>query len=141
MADPFMQMGELRRQMDRALEDFDPFPIHALAPRAIGPRFELSDSEEALHLRAELPGFRQEDLEVELEQGTLTVRGKRGTKAPEGYAVHRRERGTLDFARTFTLPCRVDAEKTSAVLKDGVLELTLPKVREEQAKRIQVRSS
>jgi HSP20 family protein len=141
VGDPFVHMGELRRHMSRALEDFDPFPIHALAPRTVGPRFELSDTEDALRVRAELPGFRNEDLEVELEQNTLTIRGKREAKAPEGYAVHRRERGMMELARTFALPCRVDAEKVSAVLKDGVLELTLPKAREAQLKRIEVRSS
>lgn len=136
MADPFEDFGtfgELRRHMSRVLEELD--------RGAAGPQFDLTDNGEALELRAELPGFRKEDIEVQLERNTLTIRGRREVKAREGYVAHRRERGSMEFARAFALPCRVDAERTDATLEHGVLQLTLAKAPDEKPRRIEVRVS
>ena len=143
----FFNLNELRREMDRVFEDFDRgYTGSEQRPRltrsAIAwPRFSLDDTGGAYLLRAEVPGLGQDDLNITVEQNVVSIRGERKTKAPEGYSVHRQERGNLAFAKSFTLPGRVDAEKVTASLKNGVLELSLPRVAEEQPRQIQVKVS
>lgn len=131
----FARLSELRRGVDRAFGT--PFGLDDMAR----PRVTVHDTGPALFLRAEVPGFAEEDLEVVVENDTLTIRGERKTAAPEGYQARRRERGDLSFARRFTLPVAVDAGAAEAVLKNGVLEMTLPKMPEAQPRKITVRAS
>jgi HSP20 family protein len=135
--------------MDRLFLDFergwgvghDPRAQGSWTTSAAWPRIALYDSGSELRLRAEVPGLSEKDLDISVEQSSLTIRGERATEAPEGYSVHRQERGNRSFARSFTLPCRVDAERATANLKNGVLEMTLPKVAEEQPRQIHVKVS
>jgi HSP20 family protein len=141
-------IDDLRRHMNQLFEGLErgqprsgvQMPGRAAPRRAFGPRIDLHDDGQNLLMRAELPGFTQDDLDIQLQAGSLTLRGRRQHDVPEGYSVHRRERASDEFARSFTLPCRVDAEKTSARLREGVLELTLPKAAEDQPRQINVRS-
>lgn len=146
----FSQLNDLQHEMDRMFDNLDRnwgfgrawVPAQLLSTtRSSWPRVTLHDAGSALMLRAEVPGLTEKELDISLEQSSLTIRGKRETDVPEGYSVHRQERGTLAFARSFTLPCRVDAEKVTATLKNGVLEMTLPKAAEEQPRQIRVRAS
>lgn len=146
----FSALSDLRREMDRLFTDFERgwgFESPRLAigagpvARSAWPRVSVNDTGSELRLRAEVPGLSEKDLDVTVEQSSLTIRGQRQADVPEGYSVHRQERGAMSFARSFTLPCRVDAEKVTANLKNGILEMTLPKVAEEQPKQIQVRAS
>jgi HSP20 family protein len=98
----------------------------------------LFDTGSELMVRAELPGVKDEDLDITLDQGLLTLRGERKVDVPEGYAVHRQERGNLKFARSFTLPCKVDAERTTANLGNGVLTMVMPKAPEDQPRQIAI---
>lgn len=123
---------DLRREMDMLFRDYD----RALD---VGPRMELEDQGEALLVRMELPGFTEDDLSVDLNRSMLTIRGQRSTEVPEGYTAHRRERGAMSFARSVSLPCRVEADQVTATLTDGVLELCLPKAAEEQPRKIEIR--
>lgn len=140
-------LNDLRSQMDRLFLDFergwgvarDPRRVESWSAGASWPRISVHDAGTQLQLRAEVPGVSEKDLDISVEQSSLTIRGERKAEAPEGYSVHRQERGSYSFARSFTLPCRVDAEKTTANLKNGILELTLPKVAEEQPKQIHVK--
>lgn len=135
--------ADLRRQMDQLFADFDrdwmsPMPRIGLAGRGL-PTMELQDDGDALTARIEVPGFSEKDIQVDLNRSTLTIRGGRETVVPEGYSVHRRERGALSFARTMTLPCPVDAERVEATLKDGVLSLRIPKAPQAQPRTIEIR--
>ena len=140
-------LDNLRNQMDRLFLDFErgwgvgrePQAQLDWAAGTAWPRIALYDSGSELRLRAEVPGLSDEDLDVSVEQSSLTIRGERRIEVPEGYSVHRQERGNRSFARSFTLPCRVDAEKATASLRNGILEMTLPKVAEEQPRQIQVK--
>jgi HSP20 family protein len=96
---------------------------------------------ESLEITADVPGFQIEDLHVSFEQGSLIVRGERSESAPEGYSVHRKERGAVRFARAFTLPTRIDPDKVEASLRNGVLELRLPKAAEERPRMISVKAA
>jgi HSP20 family protein len=66
------------------------------------------------------------------------LQGSRRVEAPQGYDVHRRERGAYEFTRSFTLPVKVDADQAKATLKNGLLTLTLPKAPEVQPRQINV---
>jgi HSP20 family protein len=142
-------LDDLRNQMDRLFLDFErgwgtgrePRTQRNWAAGTAWPHIALYDSGSELRLRAEVPGLSEKDLDVSVEQSSLTIRGERTIEVPEGYSVHRQERGNRSFARSFTLPCRIDAERATANLKNGILEMTLPKVAEEQPRQIQVKVS
>jgi HSP20 family protein len=107
---------------------------------ASGPRVHLYDVGNSLVVKADLPGMTEKDVTISLNQDVLTLGGERKADVPEGFAVHRQERAPIRFSRTFTLPTKVDAERAAAVLKNGVLTLTLPKVPEAQPRRITVQA-
>jgi HSP20 family protein len=92
------------------------------------PAVDVFETENELVLKADVPGIDMKDVEVKMENGTLSLKGERKfshEKKENGY--HRVERGYGSFTRLFTLPETVDAEKVSAGYKDGVLTITLPK--------------
>ena len=104
-------------------------------PFQIGmPRVAVLDGEDNVVIRAEVPGVDKKDLEVSVNETSVAIKGKvmREAKEEKGdyYCC---EIGSGEFSRTIELPCAVDASKASAQLKDGMLELTLPKI--EKAKR------
>ncbi len=142
-------LNDLRNQMDRLFLDFerdwgaggDARGGQAWIAGAAWPRIGVYDNGAELRVLAEVPGVSEKDLDISIEQSSLTIRGERKAEVPEGYSVHRQERGSHSFARSFTLPCRVDVEKATARLKNGILEMTMPKVAEEQPRQIQVQVS
>ena len=141
----FAVMDELRRRMERTFEEYEA-PARAdlrgefdRAPRHVaGPRIHLFDVGTSLVVKAEVPGLSDKDLQISLNQDVLTLAGERKSDAPDGYTVHRKERASMRFSRSFTLPSKIDPEKTNAVLKDGVLTLTLNKVAEAQPRQIAI---
>jgi len=152
----FAAMDELRRRMDRMFDEVDgrgaapsrmPFffePFEAVAPPrvvATWPRLGVYDAGATLVISADVPGMTESDLKLEIDQDVLTLSGERKSDAPEGYAVHRRERAPVKFSRSVALPCKVDPEKASATLKDGVLTLTLTKSPDARPRQIAVKSA
>jgi HSP20 family protein len=136
-------LAELRRQMSQLLDDFDAdWPSTSLfGSGRTWPRINLADAGDKLVVMVEVPGLSEKDVSVAFEQEVLSITGERRVQAPEGYSIHRQERGDFKFARSISMPCRVEAEKATASVRDGVLTIALPKVPEAQPKRIEVRSS
>jgi HSP20 family protein len=132
----FAAMDQLRRHVERAF-DFDTGPV--VAPTE-WPRVSLYDTGEALVLIADVPGVTDKELEISIKEDVLAVQGRRSAEAPKGYAVHRQERRSASFARSFPLPCKVNADAVTAELKDGVLKVTLPKTPEAQPRQISVKA-
>jgi HSP20 family protein len=97
--------------------------------------------DENIVLTAEIPGLSEKDIQVSIEQDVLSITGERRLQVPKGYSAHRQERGDFKFARSIAMPCKVEAEKASATVRNGVLTVALPKVPEAQPKRIEVRAS
>ena len=91
-------------------------------------------------LTAEVPGLGENDIQISATMDSLTIAGERKAAAPEGYAAHRQERGALRFARSFALPAKIDVDKVSASVKNGVLTVTMPKHPESQPKAITVKA-
>ena len=151
----FATMDELRRKMDRLFDEYDsrggswprasfffePFEA-AASPRTVAtwPRLSVYDRGNTLVIAADVPGMKESDLKLEIDQDVLTLSGERKADVPEGYAIHKKERAPVKFSRSVALPCKVDAEKAIAVLKDGVLTLTLAKSPEAQPRQIAVKS-
>jgi HSP20 family protein len=151
----FAAMDELRRRMDRVFEEYDgratqnaaraaffePFEL-AFQSRTVAtwPRLSVYDTGSALVLYAEVPGLKETDVKIEIAQDVLSLSGERKVDAPEGYAVHRRERAPVKFARSLALPCKVDVDKATATVADGLLTLTLPKSPEAQPRQITVKA-
>jgi HSP20 family protein len=141
-------MDDWRRRMDRAFGDLqapfgpagtfdDPWSLS----EATWPRVNLYDTGASLLLTAEVPGLSAKEVQIQLENDVLTVTGERKVDVPKGYTAHRRERGSLSFTRSFTLPAKVDPEKVTATLKDGVLSLDMAKAPEARPRQIAIRSS
>ena len=105
------------------------------------PPVEIFEKEDNLVLRAELPGMKEKDIDLQVENGTLTLRGeKKSEQKVDSGNVHRSERYYGSFVRTFALPTTVDTDKIRASYKDGVLEVLLPKAETAKAKRITIGS-
>lgn len=139
---PFLAFDDLRQELDRMLEAYDRGAVARSPQRAhTGPKVDLADSGTTLTLRAELPGLTKEDVHIELDESTVTLSGLRKDDAPQGYNAHRRERGAFQFTRSFGLPVRVDPERTSARIDNGVLVLTMEKTQESQPRQITVKGN
>lgn len=133
-------LDEMRRRMERLFGE-TPAAGRGRGTTALTgswPRANLFDAGSALTAMFQIPGLRQEDLNVEVHGDVLTVSGERKTDAPEGYRIHRSERGARKFTRSFGLPCQVDPEKTKANLTDGLLTITMAKHPQSQPKQITV---
>jgi HSP20 family protein len=108
-------------------------------PQAWVPPVDIYETDDALVLKAELPGVSKDDVSIEIHQNTLTLRGQRTHNAEvKEDRYHRVERAYGTFQRTFTLPNLVDQEKVQATYQDGVLELRLPKSEAAKPKRIMI---
>jgi HSP20 family protein len=130
-----LPVSSLRRELDRLFGDLERAPSFAALN---APTINFAETDEVLTVRAELPGLSEKDLDISVTANVLTLKAARKVEAPEGYAVHRRERQSFTFTQSYELPTRIDPEKVQASLKQGVLTLTLPKVAEAQPKRVTV---
>ena len=105
------------------------------------PALDLYQNNDNVVAVVELPGMRKEDIEISLQDGTLTISGERKEERTEENGATRTERSTGKFRRTITLPTRVDVNNVSASYKDGILTVTLPKAEEAKPKQIQINAT
>jgi len=140
--DPFEQMDRL---FDRLMGGGWMRPMGGLWPQtgAAGraPRMDVIDRDNDILVRAEIPGVAKEDLDLSLNDRTVTLRGtvRREQKKEEGdYYFAETSQG--EFSRTVALPAEVDGSKAKASYRDGVVELTLPKAETAKRHRIPIES-
>jgi HSP20 family protein len=105
------------------------------------PSAELFETPEAIEVRVDLPGFSQESIGVQLENGVLTLTAERKEPVQEGAVYYLAERRFGGFERSFKVSPSVDAEKVLARYVDGVLSVTLPKRAETKARKINITNS
>ena len=106
------------------------------------PAVDIVEEKERFVLRADVPGVKPEDIDVNMENGILSVSGQRHEEHTEDTdGVRRLERITGRFYRRFSLPDTANAEEVSAKSKDGILEVSIPKQPEIKARRITVESA
>jgi HSP20 family protein len=103
------------------------------------PAVDILESKDGYLLRAELPGMRREDFNLEVKDGTLTLSGERKVdEAANGVQYHRVERTAGKFSRSFSLPQTVKSEEIKATYRDGILEIHVPKAEEAKPKQISI---
>jgi HSP20 family protein len=114
----------------------------ALPRRTFTPAVDVRETREALLLRADLPGVEEKDLELSVEGNALTIEGRVTETAPEGRAPAWRESAAGDWRRRFVLSLdALDTENIRASLKDGVLEVVIPKADQARKRRISVQAA
>lgn len=113
------------------------------ATRPWVPQVDIYETKDELVLKADVPDVEMKDIDIRLENGTLSVRGERKfeQKKDQDGGYHRIERAYGSFERYFTLPDSVDTDKVRADYKDGVLSITLPKKEVAKPKQIKVEIS
>jgi HSP20 family protein len=130
----------LSRELDETLNRFFDEAGRQLGVSAY-PAVNVWEEADAYHVEAELPGLRLEDLQVVVSHRTqVTISGEHKSSAGEA-AWHRRERPVGKFERVLNFPAPLDADKVSAKLENGVLQLTLPKAEEAKPRKITVKGS
>lgn len=128
---PFSELADFREAMLRNFFN---------GPWEIGPRFDIYQNDREVVATAELPGLTsRDDVEITATEDTLTVRGEiRRSEEIGERDYHRSERFYGTFARTLSLPARVEPEKATATYKNGILEIRLPKLENQRQKRISI---
>jgi len=134
--DPFADLNRIQRELDKNF--FGP----RTRPADFAPAVDVHEDEDALVLRAELPGVKREDIDIQVDGNVLTVKGERKIESEkEGRRYHRIERSYGTFVRQFQLPTNVDANAIDAQLTDGILVLRLPKKAELKTRKIEVKGN
>ena len=135
---PFAELDDLGSGL-RLFQDTVNRLLSEPTSRPWTPSVDILETENELLLKADLPGVDMKDIDIEMENGTLTLRGERKfeNETKEG-GYHRIERSYGSFARYFTLPDTVDAESVKADFKNGVLTVQLPKKELAKPRQIKV---
>jgi HSP20 family protein len=142
--EPIFDWEPFRRM--RQLLAWDPFAEMTELPAfelqgTFMPAFEVKEAKDSYIFKADMPGLKEADLDLQITGDRLTVSGKREMeKKEEKETFYAYERSYGSFSRSFTLPTGVDCDHAKAELKDGVLTLVLPKVPEAMPRKIEVRS-
>ncbi|MDD3991200.1 MAG: Hsp20/alpha crystallin family protein [Desulfobacterales bacterium] len=138
---PFGELSSLRKEMDGLWDRF--FGEKALArgfPEEWSPSVDISETEDSLLIKAELPGLEAKDVNVSLSGDLLTIKGeKKKEKEEKDEHHHYIERYAGTFQRSFRLPVEVQADKVEASFKKGVLKITLPKAEAAKKKSVEIK--
>lgn len=139
--DPWRDLATIQEKMNQLFEESIPRGRgrdEGLSPAMWAPSVDIYETDDAVVVKAEVPGIEKDQVGIEVKDGILTLRGERKFEREvkeENY--HRMERSYGTFVRSFSVPASVNPEKITAKLKDGVLEVQLPK--EERAKPKQIK--
>jgi HSP20 family protein len=139
--EPFRDLVTPQRDFDRLFRDAfsSQHGETELSTRSWAPPVDIYETEEAIVLKAELPGVDPKDVEVRVEDNTLYLKGERKfEKEVKEQNYHRVERSYGSFARSFSLPNSISTDKVRAEFKDGLLTLTMPKREESKPKTIKI---
>jgi HSP20 family protein len=141
--EPFRDLATLQDRVNRIFEDVITRPRRGaeredLTAGQWSPPVDIFETAESIVIRVEVPGIEQHALDVEIKDNSLIVQGNRTFEEVAGRDYHRMERAYGTFRRVFTLPMMVRQEQIQAVLKHGVLEITLLKEERAKPKWVQV---
>jgi HSP20 family protein len=141
--DPFRDLAALQDRVNRIFEDVMTRPRRGAEPDDLNvdqwsPAAEVFETAESLVIRLEVPGIEQQGLDIEIVENSLVVRGERKFEPVEGRNYQQRERAYGTFRRVFPIPMPVQQDRIQAVLKHGVLEITLLKEETGKPRRVQV---
>ena len=137
------ELSSARREVDRVFDRFfNPSTTQGLSVWA--PAVDVRETNDELHVTAELPGLRSEDVNVTVENGVLTISGEKKQEVQEGkedgnYYLFERRYGR--FERSFTLPRTVNADQVKARFENGILTVSLPKAEEAKPRKVQIEAN
>ncbi len=135
----FDELDRLRRQLDQTVTGRET-PTFRMPGTGVFPLLNLTEDTENYYLRAELPGLTAEDLDIQATDNNISISGER--KLPEenkNARFHRRERDSGRFSRAVTLPGKIDNDKISANISNGILTITVPKAESARPRQIAIK--
>jgi HSP20 family protein len=137
--EPLEGLSTLRREMDRLFEHFFDSGPQRFWERSVEPAVEVSDTKDSVLVKAQVPGMSKDNIQVNITDDTLTLKGEmKEEEKKEDKNYYRQEFRYGAFTRTIPLPSPVQADKATAQLKDGVLEIRIPKSAQAKVKQIPV---
>jgi HSP20 family protein len=139
--DPFRDMVTLREKMNRLFEDVftGRGEDKELAASTWAPAVDIYETENELIMTAEVPGIEEKDIEIKIEDNTLSLRGERKfEKETKEENYHRIERSYGSFYRAFTLPNSIDPDRIQAEHENGVLKISMPKRQELKPRKVKI---
>jgi HSP20 family protein len=147
--DPFRELDRLQSEVNRLFEGYNAPPERATGTGALtqgsrlwSPAVDVAEDRNEIVLRAEIPGMKQDEIDIELTGDTLTLRGERKFENEERTENFVRvERSYGRFQRSFTLGVPIQHDKVTASYQDGILEIHLPKSEETKPRKVTVTGS
>jgi HSP20 family protein len=138
---PFDELERMRRRVDALSDVFSRgLPGERGLSAGVFPLINLTENPDNFYVRAELPGMKAEDLDIQVVQRNLTITGERKILSEgENVRYHRREREAGKFSRVIVLPGDIDAERVDAKMVDGLLTVTLPKPEAAKPRQIAIK--
>jgi len=137
--EPYREFATLQDRLNRLFQSSFGESQDSLTTSSFSPAVDVYEDEHAVNLKIEVPGIDEKDLDIRVENNTLTVHGERKFEKEEKEENFRRvERQYGSFTRSFSLPQTVDSENVSANYDKGMLKISLPKKAEAKPKQIKV---
>jgi HSP20 family protein len=134
----FEELDRMRRQFDRLFGEAQRAP-RGLLGSGVFPQINLTEDADKFYVRAELPGVRSDDIEMQATAKNLSISGERKIEAEnEGVRYHRREREAGKFSRIITMPTEIDPDRIEAKLQDGILTIHVPKAEAVKPRQIAI---
>jgi HSP20 family protein len=130
----------LHREIDRLFNEF----AQGIGPnggQSIVPNIEISDTGKAVEISAEMPGLERKDVEISIEDDTLTIRGEKKVEEKKDKNVQLSERSYGVFYRVLQLPPGIDPSSVQATMSNGVLKVTIPKPAKSEPKKIEIKEA
>ena len=139
--EPVRDFLSLRDAMDQLFDEMISQPGSMAAGNRLMPAIDLYQTDEAVVLKASLPGINPDDLKISVTGDVLTIQGEQAAEREDKQATyHIRERKWGSFSRSLSLPVPVKSDKANAEYENGILTLTLPKAEEVRPKTITVKT-
>lgn len=139
--DPFLSLREeLDSMLAKMSAEFDGGSLSG----GVLPALDLSETDAAVEIRMDVPGFKPEEIDIQVTENTITVSAERQEEKEEkkdgGKSYHRIERRRGSFVRTVALPCCVNPDKVEAACKEGVLTISLPKSESSRIRKVKIKA-
>ncbi|WP_204141756.1 Hsp20/alpha crystallin family protein [Halomicronema sp. CCY15110] len=136
---PFGEFGSLQREMNRLFDSISPFRDDDIDFKSFMPAAELTETDDAIALKVELPGLKPEDVDIQVAEDSVVISGERKSEeTTEENGMTRSEFHYGSFRRVIPLTTRIDNSGATADYSDGILKLHLPKAAEERNKVVKI---
>ena len=141
LSDPFMEVETLQDEINRLFDSARVAEPRGLFERTFSPAIDVLESDDGFEVLCDMPGIEIKDVEISIAGSVLTIKGERKAGGSAGNGnVYKTDTKAGRFQRTVQLPLPVDPDKVDAVLKDGVLQVALPKDEELKPRQISVKA-